>query len=368
MPQSTGPVRSPIRQPHAESYLIITLISFAVSVSLTRLTLYITGYPQIGNADLHIAHVLWGGLILFISALLPLIYANEWILYLSAVLSGLGVGLFIDEVGKYITQNNNYFYPAAAPIIYAIFLMTVLLYILVRRKRKFDARTYFYYILRDLEELLDQDLSEVEMVRISDRLKATSKMSKDPAVKVLADDLHRFIISDQVVLVPERPGKWTKFQDALIKFESKHLSKRRSRMFLVCAMLAWSVWHLVFPTQMIGLRNHQLVEKAFINLINAQILKGDFTLYLYLIQVALQVSVALIIMVAAILLFINQEKRAVMIGYFGFLFSLTVVNLLYFYFDQFSTIPDAFLQFVLLLLLLRYRQRFFKETASGPRY
>jgi hypothetical protein len=25
----------------------------------------VTGYPQIGNSTLHIAHVLWGGLLLF---------------------------------------------------------------------------------------------------------------------------------------------------------------------------------------------------------------------------------------------------------------------------------------------------------------
>jgi hypothetical protein len=43
----------------------------------------------------------------------------------AALLSGVGLGLFIDEVGKFITSNNNYFFPLAAPIIYLAFLLTV---------------------------------------------------------------------------------------------------------------------------------------------------------------------------------------------------------------------------------------------------
>src|SRR3954471_1146116 len=114
--------RSPVKRTGAERYQLITLISFAASVVLTRLYLELTGFPQLGSGVLHIAHVLWGGLLLFIAALLPTLIANRWVYLLDAVLGGIGVGLFIDEVGKFITQNNNYFFPFAAPIIYAFFL------------------------------------------------------------------------------------------------------------------------------------------------------------------------------------------------------------------------------------------------------
>jgi hypothetical protein len=128
MQRFTSYIRRPVRRHGAEQYMLVTLLSFAASVTLTRLFLAMTGYPQLGGGELHIAHALWGGLFLFIAALLPLLYANRWVYLAGAILAGLGVGLFIDEIGKFITQSNNYFYPLAAPIVYAFFLATTMLY------------------------------------------------------------------------------------------------------------------------------------------------------------------------------------------------------------------------------------------------
>src|SRR5512143_1373219 len=139
-------VRRGVKRVDAERYLLWMLLSFAGSVVLTRVYLQLTGFPQVGGGDLHIAHLLWGGLLLFISTLLPLTLANRWALRLSAILSGVGVGLFIDEVGKFITKTNDYFYPAAAPIIYSFFLLTVLYYFQVRRHTARDARSELYQV------------------------------------------------------------------------------------------------------------------------------------------------------------------------------------------------------------------------------
>src|SRR4029079_11778804 len=78
--------RTPVKREGAERYILISLTCFGLTVAVTRVYLEWSDYPQIGNAELHIAHALWGGLLLFLSILLTLIVANRWALSLSAVL------------------------------------------------------------------------------------------------------------------------------------------------------------------------------------------------------------------------------------------------------------------------------------------
>ena len=131
---------SPIRRNQAEGYILTSLVGFAITVIVTRAFLELSGYPQIGNSVLHIAHALWGGLLLIFAAYLPLAYQNRWALQVSAVLSGIGIGLFIDEIGKFITQANDYFFLPALPLIYSFFLVNVLVYSYFRRSHTENPR------------------------------------------------------------------------------------------------------------------------------------------------------------------------------------------------------------------------------------
>jgi hypothetical protein len=118
----------------AERSLLLVIVSFVIAVVGTRWFLQATGYPQVGGGELHVAHMLWGGLALVIAALLGLVVSAAWVPTVMAILTGAGTGLFIDEVGKFITASNDYFYPLAAPLIYGLVLALALVFLLVRHR------------------------------------------------------------------------------------------------------------------------------------------------------------------------------------------------------------------------------------------
>jgi hypothetical protein len=349
-------VRSPVRRPGADNYLLITLLSFALSVTLTRLFLFLTGYPQLGGGTLHIAHVLWGGLLLFIAALLPLIFANRWVYQVDAVLAGVGVGLFIDEVGKFITRTNDYFYQPAAPIIYAFFLVCVLVYLKFNQPPPRRARDELYTVLEMLEEVVDRDLDAREKADLELRLRFIAGQTEDPQLADLAGELLHYVGSDGVFLAP-LPSDWLKaWTDRFFVTEERFFDRRRARITLIIGLAFLGIASIT------NFFRHLLPNLPFGLFANTQPLRlaaniGASPAYIswyYLLGIFHGIT-GLLLVAGAALLATRRENQALNLGYYALLVHLTILDLLMFYYYQFDTILFAILQFVLLLAVANYR-------------
>lgn len=334
-------INSIVRRERAEEYLFFSIVTFAGTVIFTRAFLHLTGFPQLGNDILHIAHALWGGLFLFIAVLLPLAMANRWTLQTSAILSGIGIGLFIDEVGKFITQNNDYFFPPAASLIYGFFLLCVFVFVVFRRARHADPRQAMYNVLDIFQDFLDGDLDAAEAERIETQL-AIAMWSEREEIKSFAQVLSDYLESQKAHLPTAKPSllkrivRWT---DSI----GQRLGRRVHRMVVALILILWMLVVIGYIV---------VLARGGTNL-NPQVLQWRDAL------IGIQSAVGVLILIASIAWFSRNEETGLKFAILGFLLSLVALQMYYFYISQFSATVTTLVQFGFLQTLTTYRRWYF---------
>lgn len=140
-----------VRNTNAPELIEMFLVASAASVLGIRGFLAAAGYPQIGGGGLHIAHMLWGGLFMLIALLLLFSSLGQVTLRISAILGGIGFGTFIDELGKFITSDNNYFFSPTIGLIYIIFISIFLVMRVLARRQAVSPHAALSNALNRLE-------------------------------------------------------------------------------------------------------------------------------------------------------------------------------------------------------------------------
>jgi hypothetical protein len=138
------------------------LITGVTTILVIRTQLWLTNYPQLGGAGLHIAHLLWGGLFMLLAIGLLLTFLGRGIKRVAAIVGGVGFGFFIDELGKFITEDNNYFYKPAAALIYLIFIGLFLLTRWLQRRERLGPDDQVANAVEVLVDAARRDLDESE--------------------------------------------------------------------------------------------------------------------------------------------------------------------------------------------------------------
>ena len=160
------------RNVRAQDNLEILLVSAVSGLLLLRFGLYLSGYPQVGGGALHIAHMLYGGLFMLAAIVVQITFLGRRATRAAAVIGGAGFGIFIDELGKFITRDNNYFFRPTVGIIYAIFMILYLLFNFLSRRQTLTSREYQLNALSGLQEAVLHDMDASEKRQVAAMLRA----------------------------------------------------------------------------------------------------------------------------------------------------------------------------------------------------
>lgn len=181
------------------------LVTAVLTVLALRVYLAAARYPQLGGDGLHIAHVLWGGLLMAVAITILLTVLSPASQFIGAAIGGAGFGLFIDELGKFLTSDNNYFFKPTAALIYAVFVVFFLTAREVRRYRTLTPRENLVNAVEASKEIAIGRLSR------DTRTHALAWLSKadqsDPLTQVLAAQF------EQAVPIPERPSRFREIEE-----------------------------------------------------------------------------------------------------------------------------------------------------------
>lgn len=342
-----------VRRDRGQRYLLVTIVAFAVTVAAVRVYLDSAGYPKVGGGGLHVAHMLWGGLLLVVAAVLLQLFVGRRALYLSALAAGVGVGLFIDEVGKFITESNDYFFAPAAPIIYGAILLLLVVWLAVRRDDRPAPAQAAQGAIEALRDAADGRLTEPDRRRAISRLEA----SQAPATIAMSTGLLALLNSPEVGEALAEPG-W------LARGEGRRWL-RRLLPDVVERVIVWIGLALSALNALVGLLIAYVVLSGAVTFIPdpdgpIEIPQDPFwAMLLGLVWVLVGAAniVALILDIA------GRRQRGMAIAQYSVLAGLVAGGLLGVFVSQLQALTGVLLQLLLLLLIVDQRRRL--EDRSG---
>jgi hypothetical protein len=232
-------VRSPLRRASRNADLGLLHETFFICAVATilciRTDLWLTNYPQLGGHGLHIAHLLYGGALMLIALAFLLTLLGRRVRWVAAVIGGIGFGFFIDELGKFITADNNYFFRPAAGLIYLVFIVLFLGSRAYQRRRGLDERER----VRNAFELIAE--ASIGPWQAGSRARALTLLGEVDAANPLRAPL--LALADGIDATPDpAPPFWTRWGEAIAR---RYEAATEARWFGPLLITVFVVWALV---------------------------------------------------------------------------------------------------------------------------
>ncbi len=266
-------VRQPVRSLEIGELQDTFLVSAVAMILVIRLQLWLTNYPQLGGGKLHIAHLLWGGVFMLGALGILLSFLGRSLRTPAAILGGIGFGFFIDELGKFITSDNDYFYKPAAALIYIVFIALFLITRAMQRRRGFTPREYLVNAMDLATDAARRDLD------VREKRRALELLDKADPADPLVEPLRRLLRELEAIPTPEPP--WLTRRALALRDGYFRLVRRAGFTRVVQGVFV--IWALVSLLQIVGLTldiGQQVRHLSFINWCNlaSSVVAGVFVI------------------------------------------------------------------------------------------
>jgi len=322
-----------IKRENASDLILIIMISALITLLVTRFLLNLFGWPTISFGVWHIAHVLWGGLGMMIGIILILATYGERIRRTAAIISGIGWGLFIDEIGKYLTKKNDYWFQPAIIFIYISFIILFLVYRYFEKKQIKDPRMLLYSTIGQLENVAEES-EDIKNLRIE--LKKIIKKYKS-----------------------KKTQKVNFWEQLLIKTGYYSYNKIFKRKLVLIVLIGYAGFWAIDKIQetifiLLNSQKWQLIQKIYDNY--SFINKTDN--YMIILKIISDSMVAILFLIGLSNIAIKKRLKGLKFFQLGLLVSIFLSSVFKLYFEQFSEVVIIAASITLFFAISKMKKEF----------
>jgi hypothetical protein len=211
---------------------------------------------------------------MLVALVLLLAFVGRSMQRVAALLGGAGFGLLIDEVGKFVTSSNDYFFQPAVAIIYLVFVAIFLSFRTIERAARFTQR-----------ELLANAYDEAVEVALhpthaASQARALRLLHESGATGPLARGLERALVEQRALVPPSHTAgasRWKRARWAMTRAYERAVASRWFPRALVLLVVAYAFVFLLlfglelaaataaangpaFALDLFALRGHRVVQ------------------------------------------------------------------------------------------------------------
>lgn len=261
-------------------------------------------------------------------------FLGIYIRQIAAVLGGIGFGTFIDELGKFITSDNNYFFQPTVAILYFLFLFLFIAFRYLERHREMSEKEYLMNALELLGEGVQNDMDAEEKKTFLSFLKNANVTSTHAKITkhliALSDDLEEVQSSESGIVKKFLIQSQTQFnrfvQSPLMGgiilgfFIINALLYILSVVLIALAIFTGREYTIDLPSQYISLAFGEIISttaSAVLIIIGVLVLKfSRYTSYLFF-----KYSILVSILITQFFVFYREQVSAV----FGLLLNVFIL-------------------------------------------